>query len=105
MLALLIKLLPYFVCLYAGIFSILEVLFPALRDPDFNRWEVDAGGGSYVSILGWKKVLTPPRVSAQGYMSDRVACALALLVGVILISIAILGIRNASGFPGFISDL
>jgi len=104
MLALFFRLLPYLVFLYAGVFSILEVLFPSLRDADFNRWEVDEGG-SDVNILGWKKMLTPPRVLAQGYMSDAAACAVALGVGVICISIAILGVRHVAGFPGFLPDL
>jgi|SRR5579864_3361628 len=105
MLALVLRLLPYLIFLYAGIFSILEVLFPSLRDPDFNRWEVDDGGGSYINILGWKKMLTPPRVIAQGYMSDRVACAVALALGVVCLSIAVFGIRHISGLPEFLPDL
>jgi|SRR5579872_1776431 len=104
MLALLLRLLPYLAFLYAGIVSILEVLFPFLRDPDFNRWEVDEGG-SYIKTLGWKKMLTPPRVLAQGYMPDSAACAIALVVGTICILIAIFGIRHVSGFPQFIPDL
>jgi hypothetical protein len=105
MLSLILKLLPYLFCLYGGIYSILEVLFPSLRDPDFNHWEVDEGSGSSVTILGWKKVLTPPRAIAQGYMSDRTACAAALVFGAIFISIAILGVRHVSGFPAFLPDL
>jgi len=104
MLALFFRLLPYLAFLYAGIVSVLEVLFLSLRDPDFNRWEADEGG-SYIRILGWKKMLTPPRVLAQGYMSDSAACAVALVVGVICILIAIFGIRHVSGFPEFFPDL
>jgi hypothetical protein len=104
-LTLFFKLLPYLAVLFGGIVSILEVIFPSLRDPDFNRWEVDEGSGSYIQILGWKKMLTPPRVLAQGYMSDSAACAVALVVGTILLLIAILGIRHVSGFPPFFPDL
>src|SRR6185437_3094554 len=104
MLALLFRLLPYLAFLYVGIVWILEVLFPSLRDPDFNRWEVDEGGGSYIKILGWKKMLTPPRVLAQGYMPDSAACAVVLVVGIICILIAIFGIRHVSGFPQFFPD-
>jgi hypothetical protein len=100
-----IKLLPYLAFLCGGIVSILEVLFPSIRDPDFNRWEVDEGGGSYIRVLGWKKMLTPPRVLAQGYMSDSAACAVALGVGIIFILIAMFGIRHVSGFPEFFPDL
>jgi hypothetical protein len=99
------RLLPYLALLFGGIVSILEVIFPSLRDPDFNRWEVDEGSGSYIRILGWKKMLTPPRILAQGYMSDSAACALALVVGIILVLIAMLGIRHVSGFPDFFPDL
>ena len=99
------RLLPYLAFLYGGIVSILEVVFPSLRDPDFNRWEVDEGSGSYIQILGWKKMLTPPRILAQGYMSDGAACAVALVVGIIFVSIAMLGIRHVSGFPEFFPDL
>jgi hypothetical protein len=105
MFTLFFKLLPYLAFLYVGIHSILEVLFPSLRDPDFNRWEVDGGAGSYVQILGWKRMLTPPRVLAQGYMSDRAACAVALAVGAISVLIAMFGIRHVSGFPNFFPDL
>ncbi len=104
-LALFFRLLPYLAFLYGGVFSILEVLFPSLRDPDFNRWEVDEGRGSYIQVLGWKKVLRPPRVLAQGYMSDSAACAVALVLGVIFVLIAMFGIRHVSGFPEFFPDL
>jgi hypothetical protein len=33
------RLLPHLAFLYGGTVSILEVLFPSLRDPDFNRWD------------------------------------------------------------------
>jgi hypothetical protein len=105
MLALIFNLLPYLAFLGVGIFWFLEVLFPSLRNPDFNRWEIEGGRGSSVTILGWKKVLTPPRVIAQGYMSTETACAVALIFGAIFISIGILGIRHASGFPEFLPDL
>jgi hypothetical protein len=99
------RLLPYLLCLSAGIHSILEAFFPSIRDPDFSRWEVDEGGGSYIQVMGWKKMLTPPRVIAQGYMSDRAACAVAIGVGVIFVLIGAFGIRHVSGFPGFLPDL
>jgi len=104
MLTFFLRLLPCLVFLYVGIDSILEVLFPSLRDPDFNRWEVDVDG-SYIQIMGWRKYLTPPRVLAQGYMSDGAACAVSLVVGVICILGAILGIRHVTGIPEFIPDL
>jgi hypothetical protein len=100
-----LRLLPYLLCLYAGIHLILEVFFPSIRDPDFNRWEVDEGGESYIQIMGWKKMLRPPRVIAQGYMPDRAACALAIVVGAILVLVGTFGIRHVSGFPGFLPDL
>jgi len=83
----------------------LEVISPSLRGPDFNRWEVDEGSGSYIRIMGWKKILRPPRVIAQGYMSDSAACTVALVVGVFCILIAAFGIRHVSGFPWFFPDL
>jgi hypothetical protein len=99
------RLLPYLGCISWGIYSVLEVYFPSLRDPDFNRWEVDEGSGSSIQILGWRKVLTPPRVLAQGYLSDSTACAIALIAGAILIFIGMLGIRHVSGLPEFLPDL
>jgi hypothetical protein len=104
-LTLFFRLLPYLAFLYWGTVSVLEVLFPSLRDPDFNRWEVDESGRSYIQIMGWKKMLTPPRVLAQGYMSDRSACAVALVAGVIFIFIAMFGIRHISGLPALLPDL
>lgn len=104
-LTLLFRLLPYLAFLYGGTFAILEVLFPSLRDPDFNRWEVDDASGTTVQVLGWKKIITPPRVLAQGYVSDSTACVLAIAVGVIFISVGTFGVRHVSGFPGFLPDL
>ena len=104
-LTLLFKLLPFAGFLAAGVFSILEVFFPSLRDADFNRWEVDEGGGTYVQIMGWKKMLTPPRVVAQGYMSDRAACAVAIVAGVLCILIGTFGFRHVSGYPVVLPDL
>jgi hypothetical protein len=98
------EVLPCLVFLYAGVFSILEVFFPPLRGPEFGRWEVDEGSGSSVTILGWKKVLRPPRVLAQGYMSEGAACAVAIVVGVILVIIATFGIRHVTGFPEILPD-
>jgi len=100
-----LRLLPYLVFLYAGVHSILEVLFPSIRDPDFNHWEVDEESGPSIQVLGWKKALKPPRVIAQGYMSDRAACTVALVVGVVFVLIAMLGIRHVSGIPEFFPDL
>jgi hypothetical protein len=100
-----LRLLPYLACLYGGVVSILEVFSPSLRDPDFNRSEVDEGGGSYIGVMGWEKMLTPPRVITQGYMSDSAACAVAIVAGVILVLIAMFDIRHVSGFPEFFPDL
>jgi hypothetical protein len=49
------RLLPYLACLHGGVVSILEVFFPSLHDPDFNRWEVDEGCGSYIRSYGMEK--------------------------------------------------
>jgi hypothetical protein len=102
---LLVRLFPYLAFLSGGIFSILEVIFPSLRTSNFNRWEIDEDSGSYIQIMGWRKMLQPPRVIAQGYMSDSAACTVALVVGVFCILIATLGIRHVSGFPQFFPDL
>ena len=99
------RLLPYLVFLYVGIHSILEAFFPSLLDPDFNRWEVDEGGESYIQIMGWKKMLKPPRVIAQGYMPDRAAWTVAVVVGIICVLIGTFGVRHVSGVPGFLPDL
>jgi hypothetical protein len=99
------KVLPYLVFLYAGVLSILEVFFPSLRGPEFARWEVDEGSGSSITILGWKKVLRPPRLLAQGYKSDGAACAVTIVVGVILVLIAMFGMRHVTSFPEFVPDL
>lgn len=73
------KLIPYLACLVYGAYSILEIFFPSLRDPDFNRWEIDEGSGTTIQIMGWKKMLGP-----QGYWQadifPNVPLALWLLV-------------------------
>jgi hypothetical protein len=101
----LLRLFPYLAFMFAGVFSILEVIFPSLRDPDFNRWEIDDESGSYIQVAGWRKMLSPPRVVAQGYMSDNAACNVALAVGVFFILLAIFGIRHVGEFPRFLPDL
>ncbi len=99
------NLLPYIAFLSAGVYTILEVFFPSLRNSDFNRWEVDEGTGSYIQIMGWRKVLTPPRVVAQGYMSDRAACAIAIVAGIFCTLIGTFGVRHVGGVPNFLPDL
>ncbi|HEV7675155.1 MAG TPA: hypothetical protein VGQ12_11550 [Candidatus Angelobacter sp.] len=102
---LLFRLLPAFTIVGYATYSILEVFFPSLRDPDFNRWEVDDNSGSSIQILGWKKVLTPPRVIAQGYFSDSTACAISLTLGIVMILAGFLLIRHMAGFPESFPDL
>ncbi|GAC1635342.1 MAG: hypothetical protein NVS9B14_12440 [Candidatus Acidiferrum sp.] len=104
MIILFIKMIPFAMLLYHGVISILEAVFPSLRDPDFNSREVDDDSGSPIQILGWKKVLTPPRVLARGYMSDSAACAVALGVGFLCIFIATFGIHHVTGVPESVPD-
>ncbi len=99
------KLIPFLVCLVYGAYSILEVFFPSLRSSDFNRWEIDEGSGTSIQIMGWKKVLSPPRVLASGYLSERAACSLALGIGTVLILVGIFGIRHVADFPAWLPDL
>jgi hypothetical protein len=101
---LLFRLLPAFTMVAYGTYSVLEVFFPSLRDPDFNRWEVDSDTGSSIEILGWKRVLTPPRVIAQGYLSDKTACAVSLTFGIVLIVVGFLIIRHIAGIPESFPD-
>jgi hypothetical protein len=98
------ELLPFVGILSAGVFSILEVIFPSLGNPNSNHWEIDEGRGTYVQAMGWRKVFTPPRVLAQGYMANRAACGVALVVGIVFIAIATVGIRHVSGFPEYLPD-
>jgi hypothetical protein len=100
----LLKLVPCVIPLAAGAYFIAEVFFPALRDPNFNQWEINEGGSS-VEVMGWRKVLTPPRVVAQGYMSNRAACAVAIAAGLILISVGVFVTRHVTGYPRFIPDI
>ena len=101
---LLFHLLPAFAMVAYGTYLILEVFFPSLRDPDFNRWEVDDNSGSSIQILGWKKVLTPPRVMAQGYFSESTACRISMALGIVMIVAGFLLIRHIAGVPGFFPD-
>lgn len=102
---LLFRLLPAFTFVGYGTYSILEVFFPSLRNPDFNRWEVDDNSGSSIEIFGWKKVLTPPRVIAQGYFSDSTACAISMTLGIVMIVAGFLIIRHIAGVPEAFPDL
>lgn len=97
--------LPAFLMVGYGAYSILEAFFPSLRDPNFDRWEVDDNSGSYIQIMGWRKMLKPPRVIAQGYLSERTACAIALSVGILSIVIGFLFIRHIAGIPESLPDL
>ena len=55
--------------------------------------------------LGWKKVLRPPRVIAQGYLSENTACAVSLILGIVMIVGAFLVIRHVAGVPQSFPDL
>lgn len=83
------KVLPFAACLGYGAYSIVEVFFPSLRSSDFNRWEVDEDSGAAIQIMGWKKALSPPRVLASGYLSERGACTVAFCFEAILITIGV----------------
>lgn len=100
-----VKIFPFLAFLCAGIFSVLEVFSPSLRSPDFNRWEIDEGTGTTLQVGAWRKVLRPPRVLAQGYMSDGAACVVALVLGAICILVGVAGIRHVVGFPEFLPDV
>lgn len=97
--------LPYLAAAGYGVYTVAEVFIPSLRDSQFNRWEIDDNSGSYIEIMGWRKVLTPPRVIAQGYLSDRTACAIALAVGAACIGLAFMGIRHVAGIPESFPDV
>lgn len=99
------RILPFLALLSCGIYSILEVTFPQLRGSDFNRWEIDSDSASSIQIMGWKKVLSAPRVLASGYLSNRAACSLSLAVGLVLIIAAVIGIRHVVGFPSWLPDV
>jgi hypothetical protein len=99
------KALPFALFLGYGAYAILEVFFPSLRSSDFNRWEIDEGSGTTIQIMGWRKVLSPPRVLASGYLSERGACRVALCFGTVFVAIGVFGIRHATGVPSWFSDL
>jgi hypothetical protein len=101
---LLFHLIPAFAMVGYGTYSMLEVFFPSLRDPDFGRWEVDDDSGSSIQIMGWKKMLKPPRVIAQGYFSDSTAWALSLILGILLIVAGFLIMRHIAGVPESFPD-
>lgn len=91
--------LPFFAMVGYGVYYLLEVVFPSLRDKDFNYWEVDNNSGSYLNLLGWRIVLVPPRVLAQGYLSDNAACAVAIGVGIFLIVLGLAAVHKIAGVP------
>lgn len=99
------KVLPFAACLGYGAYAIVEVFFPSLRNSDFNRWEVDEDSGASIQIMGWKKVLSPPRVLASGYLSERAACTVAFCFGTVFIAIGVFGIRHVVGTPTWLPDL
>ena len=101
----LLKLIPFLISLVYGAYSILEVFFPSLRGPDFNRWEIDEGSGTTIQFMGWKKVLSPPRVLASGYLSERAASVLAFGIGTVLILVGVFGIRHVAELPKWLPDL
>jgi hypothetical protein len=106
---LLFHLLPAFTFVAYGTYAILEVFFPSLRDRDFGYWEVDGDNGSSIQIRGWKKVLRPPRVIAHGYFSENTACAVSLIVGIVMIVIGLFAdsplSRSTGIYPRFFQQL
>ena len=102
--ALLFKAAPFLAFLACGIYALLEALIPSLRGADFNHWEIDEAGGDNIQILGWKKALSPPRVLASGYLSERSAVTVAICFGSLFILIGTFGIRHVTRFPGWPPD-
>src|SRR5882672_8285340 len=84
--ALLWKVLPFALFLAYGAYTILEVFVPSLRSSDFNQWEIDEESRTSIQIMGWRKALSPPRVLASGYLSERAACTVALCIGTVFVA-------------------
>jgi hypothetical protein len=101
----LVRCLPYFVVTALGVYSMLEALFPALREPGFNHWRIEDDSGSSIEIFGWRKVLRPPRVIAEGYMSEFAASMVAISFGLLFVSVGVFGIRHMSGVPALLPDV
>jgi hypothetical protein len=100
-----LKAIPFVGLLLGGIYSILEVIFPALRPADFNQWEADEETGTTIRVGPWTRTFGSPRLIAQGYVSDATACGIALGVGTIFIFIGVFGLRRMTGYPAFLPDL
>ena len=103
--ALLWKVLSFALFLAYGAYTILEVFVPSLRSSDFNRWEIDEASRTSIQIMGWRKALSPPRVLASGYLSERAACTVALCIGTVFVAIGVFGIRHIIGIPLWLPDL
>jgi hypothetical protein len=101
---LLFRLLPAFVFVGYGVYSIVEIFFPSLREPDFNHWDIEIGRDDYVQVPGWRKVFKPARVIAEGYMSDSAACTISALAGLFLIIVGFAMIRHTAGIPEGVPD-
>jgi len=101
---LLVRLLPAFSLVAYGTYAILEAFFPSLREPGFNYWDVETEG-EYVQVLGWRKVLKPPRVIAEGYLSDFSACAVSISAGLVMVIIGFMIIRHTAGIPESMPDI
>jgi hypothetical protein len=97
--SILLRCLPFFLSIAYGVYSLLEIYFPSLRDQNFNRWQIDDNTGSYVEYMGWRKVLRPPRIIAQGYLSEGMACVVAFSAGIVLIAIGVWGVHEVAGIP------
>jgi hypothetical protein len=99
------RMLPFIAFVIYGVYLIAEVFIPSIRSSDFDKWEIDAGNEISITVLGWTKILSNPRVLASGYLSERSASGLSLAIGLLLVSIGILGIRHVTGIPPWIPDL
>jgi hypothetical protein len=87
-----------------GLYLVLAAFLPDLRWENFGPWSVN-DGGSYIEFFGIEKTLRPPKVIAEGEMSERAAAVFSFCIGFLMTAIGCVAYRHITGIPAVLPDL
>jgi hypothetical protein len=88
-----------------GVYLVLACFLPGLRSKGFHHWSVSDGGSSIEFLGFFEKVIRPPKVIAEGEMSEKTAVRVYLSIGFLLITIGSLVFRHITGTPVWFPDV
>lgn len=105
--SILFKCLPFFGFAGMGIYMLCVAFFPSWREHGWRNWKSyancdEVNPNSWSVALGFRK---SPKPTAEGEWPEETARGFYVCVGLVALTIALVGIRHFAGVPEVIPDL